>query len=120
MLLAYIFHCYRISNHLDNDRARYSATNRSVVFLKEREIILTSETWRVAIDISIVPYEDAISIIKEHLLVIEKHKQEFTPISELKTINTLLVTLQSKLQVLNKFCQNQFHVERYCVLVELF
>jgi hypothetical protein len=45
-----------------------------------------------------VQYEDAISIFKEDLLDIEKHKQEFTPISELKTINTLSITLESKLQ----------------------
>jgi hypothetical protein len=45
-----------------------------------------------------MPYDNAISIIKEDLLEIEKHKQEFTPISQLKAIKTLLLTLESKLQ----------------------
>jgi hypothetical protein len=43
--------------------------------------------------------EDAIFVIKEDLLVIEEYKQEFTSIFYLKLIESLLVTLQSKLQV---------------------
>jgi hypothetical protein len=46
-----------------------------------------------------VQSEDAISVIKEDLLVIEEHKQEFTSTFELKLIESLLVTLESKLQV---------------------
>jgi hypothetical protein len=45
-----------------------------------------------------VPYENAISIINEDLREIEEHIHEYTPISELKAINTLLVTLESKFQ----------------------
>jgi len=42
-------------------------------------------------------FEDALSIIKGDLLEIREHKQEFTSISELGEIETLLGTLESKL-----------------------
>ena len=44
-----------------------------------------------------MPFEDALSIIKEDMLEIREHKQEFTSISELGQIETLLATLESKL-----------------------
>ena len=45
-----------------------------------------------------MPYEDALSIIKGNLLEIREHKQDFTSISELSQIETLLAILESKLQ----------------------
>ena len=45
-----------------------------------------------------MPYEDALSIIKGDLLEIRERKQEFTSISELSQIETLLATLELKLQ----------------------
>ena len=72
--------------------------NQSVIFLKERDVSLSTGIWQVAIDIIMMPYEDALSIIKGDLLEIREHKQEFTSISELSQIETLLATLESKLQ----------------------
>jgi hypothetical protein len=45
-----------------------------------------------------MPYQDALSTIRGDLLVIEQHEQEFTSTYELKLIETLLATLESKLQ----------------------
>ena len=44
------------------------------------------------------PYEEALSIITGDLLTVEERKQEFTFNSELKSIDTLLKTLETKLQ----------------------
>ena len=72
--------------------------NRSVIFLNEREVVLSNEFWQIAIDVTMTPYEDALSIIKGDLLEIREHRQEFTSISEISLIETLLTTLESKLQ----------------------
>jgi hypothetical protein len=45
-----------------------------------------------------MPYEDTLSITTGDLPEIIEHKQEFTSISELNQRETLLVTLESKLQ----------------------
>ena len=71
--------------------------NRSVIFLKERDIILSNDVWRIAIDVKMEPYEEALSIIRGDLLTVEERKQEFTFSSELKLMDTLLMTLETKL-----------------------
>jgi hypothetical protein len=45
-----------------------------------------------------MPYQDALSTIRGDLLAIEQHEQEFTSTSVLKLIETLLATLELKLQ----------------------
>jgi hypothetical protein len=72
--------------------------NQSVIFQKARDVISSTGTWKIAIDVTLMPYKDATSIIKGDLLEIRRHKQEFTSISELSQIETLVVTLESKLQ----------------------
>ena len=71
--------------------------NRSVIFLKERDIVLSSDHWRIAVDVDWKPYEEAIVTIKEDLLTAEKQSKEFSFISELRPIRTLLTVLESKL-----------------------
>jgi len=58
-------------------------TNKSVLFLKEKDVILTNDFWRLAIDLDMSRYEDVVSSIRSDLMVVRKQK-EFTPISELK------------------------------------
>ena len=48
------------------------------------------------------PYEEAFSIIRGYLLTLEERKQEFTFNSELKLIDTLLTTLETKLHSLKQ------------------
>jgi len=48
--------------------------NRSAMFLKEKDIILTNENWRIAIDLDVTPYREVISKVREDLLVVEKQK----------------------------------------------
>jgi len=71
--------------------------NRSVIFFKERDVILSNDLWLIAINIEMEPYEEALSIIRGDLLTVEERKQEFTFNSELKLIDTLLTTLETKL-----------------------
>jgi len=67
-----------------------------VIFLKENDVIVTNDMWHVALDIGTNTYEGIISTVKD-LLLVENQKKEFTPISKLKQIDSLLNTLQQKL-----------------------
>ena len=60
--------------------------------------MLSNGVWRIAIDVEIEPYEEVLSIIRGDLLTVEERKQEFTFNSELKLIDILLTTLETKLQ----------------------
>ena len=69
--------------------AKYSIRpiNHSVIFLKENDVILTNDMWHVALDLNTNAYEEIISTVKGDLLLVEKQRKEFTPISELKQID---------------------------------
>ena len=54
--------------------------NHRVPFFKERDIILSSDTWRVALDLHINSYEETISAIRfdvQKLKNIEKNLPQF-------------------------------------------
>jgi hypothetical protein len=72
--------------------------NHSVAFLKQTDIILTSDTWRAVVDIESSTYSDTISTVKSDLLLIESQKKEHTPIYELKQIEAQLQVIESKPQ----------------------
>ena len=75
--------------------------DHAVLFLKETEVTLSDDEWRILLRIDLSTYHDIISTVKSDLLLIEQRKQVFTPVSELKQIELLLNTLDSKL--------NEFH-----------
>jgi len=76
--------------------------NHSVIFLKENDVILTNDMCDVALDIDTNTYEEIISTFKD-LLLVENQKKEFTPISELKQIDSLLNTLQQNSVTFTRF-----------------
>jgi hypothetical protein len=55
-----------------------------VLFLEERDSIFTNSYWRVAADVSKSCYEDVIASVRYDLGVVNSHKQDLTPVSELK------------------------------------
>jgi hypothetical protein len=71
--------------------------NHSMVFLKAKNVIFTSDTWRVVITFDMGPCEEVISTIQEDLLVVQRQRNEFTFISELRQIDILLNTSESRL-----------------------
>jgi hypothetical protein len=42
-------------------------TNRSVVFLKEEDIVLTNKNWRIAINLDVTAYQVVITTVREGL-----------------------------------------------------
>jgi len=77
--------------------------NHSVIFSKHTDVILTNDAWRVAIDLDTSQYEEIISTLKGDLLLVESQKKEFTPVSELHKIESLLDTLEFKLSDFYQF-----------------
>ena len=71
--------------------------------MKEADIVLRSDDWRVAIDLDLSAYHEVIPTIRTDLHTVEIQRQEFTSISELKQIRILLQTLDSKLFEFNNF-----------------
>ena len=67
------------------------------MFLKENDVILTNDMWHVDLDVNTNTYEEIISTVKGDLVLVANKKKEFTPISELKQIDSLLNTLEQKL-----------------------
>ena len=70
--------------HIGSGRDVRPATKQKRYILKEKEIILSNGVRRIAIDVEMEPYEEALSIIRGDMLTVEERKQEFTFNSELK------------------------------------
>ena len=58
------------------------------MFLKEKDIFLTNDAWRIAIEVDMSAYEEAVATTKADLIVLEGHRKELTSNSELKQITT--------------------------------
>jgi hypothetical protein len=58
--------------------------------LKESDIILTNEAWCIGVAFNNSTHKEVISTKGRDMLAVETQKQEFTPIAELKQIETLL------------------------------
>ena len=71
--------------------------NNNVIFLKETDITVTNDAWRIAVNIDIRTYQDIISTIRQDLLLVEQNKKEFTSVSEIRQIESLLKLLELKL-----------------------
>jgi len=71
--------------------------NHSFLFLKDRDIVLSSDAWHVALNLNISTYEDVLSSIKSDLSVVFRHQEDSTTLSELRQVETLLDNLESKL-----------------------
>ena len=67
------------------------------MFFEREGHFLSSNSWYVALDLDTNVYEEAVSTIRADVLQIEKHKTEFTLVSELKQIEMTLDTLELKL-----------------------
>ena len=67
------------------------------MFLEDRNVIITNDAWRVAIELETQVYEDAIATVRNDLASVYKQGKQFTPVAELKQVGNLLNTLESRL-----------------------
>ena len=69
--------------------------NHSVIFVKERDVILLNDEWRVAVNVNQSTYHEVLSTVKSDLLAVEQRK-EFTSTSELQQLELFLQILEDK------------------------
>jgi len=67
------------------------------VILKEKDIFLTNDVWRILIDVDMSIYEVAVATAKADIISFGGHRKEFTSNSELNQITGLLNTLEVRL-----------------------
>jgi len=74
-----------------------------VILLKESDIFLTSDTWRITLDLNLSMYYEIISTVKADIFSVEQQKLEFTSVSEFRQIETQLQILECKLNDFYQF-----------------
>ena len=68
--------CCKVHAELNSGRVTYlTVESQRGVFLKEKDVILTNDVWRIAVQFDIGPYEEVISTSKEDLLTVEGQKK---------------------------------------------
>jgi hypothetical protein len=65
--------------------------------VKERDVILINDHWRIAVNVNLSTYHEVLSTVKSDLLVVEQQRKEFTSTSELKQIELFVQILEDKL-----------------------
>ena len=65
--------------------------------MKQEDIILTDDVWHVTTELDVNSYEEAVLTIRNDLRVIYESKREFTSIAELRQIEVLLDTLETRI-----------------------
>jgi hypothetical protein len=70
----------------------------SVLILKEGNIILTQGAWYVTTELNVSIYEEAVAVVRNDLMLVHEQSKEFTSIAGLQQIETLLRSLELKLQ----------------------
>jgi len=59
-------------------------TNRSVLFLKQRNVCITKDIRRIALDLNNIVYEEVISTVQGDLVLVHSQKKVFISVTDLK------------------------------------
>ena len=62
--------------------------------MKERDVVLSNDQWRVAVNVNLSTYYEVLSTVKSDLLAVEQQRKEFTATSELKRIELFAQILE--------------------------
>jgi hypothetical protein len=66
----------------------------NTIFIKQKEVILTSDEWKIVINLDLDTYEEIVARLRLELKHIHKAKTEFAPINELLQVENLLNKLE--------------------------
>jgi hypothetical protein len=64
----------------------YSPLNHSVLFVKEKDLILTSDYWMIIVNFDLLPDEDVITTLREELREMKEATRRTLPIGELRYV----------------------------------
>jgi uncharacterized small protein (DUF1192 family) len=68
--------------------------NHSVVFVKERDIILTNDYWRIFVHYDLAEFEEAITALHEDLTRLKASAKQTTSIVELRQVDLALSSFE--------------------------
>jgi hypothetical protein len=74
-----------------------SPLNHSVLFVKEKDMLLTSDNWRIIVNFDLMPYEDETTTLREDLSDLKEATKRSLPIGELRYVETALLAVENKL-----------------------
>ena len=74
-----------------------------MVYVKHKDVVLTSDYWRIVVNFDLSAYEDATTILREDLFRVKEIAKRSTPIGELRQLETTLASLENKLGDLKEF-----------------
>jgi hypothetical protein len=80
-----------------------SQLNHSVLFAKEKDLILTSDYWKIIVNFDLMPYEDVVTTLREDLRELKEASKRSLPIGELRYVETALTDAESKLTDLKEY-----------------
>ena len=68
--------------------------HQNTVFIKQRDVILTSDAWTLIVNLDFNPYEQTIGKLRDDLSYIQKFKTPLAPVHELNYIECVLQKLE--------------------------
>jgi hypothetical protein len=80
-----------------------SQLNHSVLFVKEKDLILTRDYWKIVVNFDLMHYEDVITTLREDLRELKKASKRSLHIEELRYVETALTAAEIKLADLKEY-----------------
>jgi hypothetical protein len=77
--------------------------NHIVLFVKENDMIFTSDYWKIIVNFDLMPYEDVTTSLREDLRELKEATRRTLPIGELRNVETALIAVENKLADLKKY-----------------
>jgi hypothetical protein len=77
--------------------------NRSVLFVKEKDLILISDYWKIIVNFDLMPYEDVTTTLRKDLRELKEASKRSLPIGVLRYVETSLIAVENKLVDLKEY-----------------
>ena len=74
-----------------------------MVFVKHKDVVLTSDYWQIIVNFDLSTYKDATTILREDLFRVKEITKHTAPIGELRQLERTLASLENKLGDLKEF-----------------
>ena len=81
--------------------------NQSVIFTREFDLVVTSDTWNVVIQFDLNSYEESITTLHEDMSEIQNATSQSTQLEEVRRVGKVLDSLENKLSYIKQFYRNQ-------------
>jgi hypothetical protein len=82
---------------------RVTKIDQPVAFIRETDAIFSDDRWMAVVNYNLTPYEAVVSALRENLLATEKLVDQSTFIGELHRVESMLHSLEEKLDNIKRF-----------------